>query len=148
MDTRTKAKHFPCRNLRFPSCSHTRELIFSASRDVKEKATMIVARILAYERRKRVARTGTELLLLSLATSVKYLLRRMLPATHPGLQLCPPPSYHSVFNCERKDKILFPSPHTYMYLMPLPNIAPDPAHKKKLKHAHIEDLVSEPTVMI
>ena len=72
---------FPCRNLKFPSCSHTRGLVFSASTDVKEKAAMIVARTLAYERRKRVARTGTELLPLSLAAIVEYLLRRMMAAT-------------------------------------------------------------------
>lgn len=48
---------------------------------MKEKTTMIVARTLAYERRKRVARTGTELLPLSLAATVEYLLRRMMPAT-------------------------------------------------------------------
>ena len=72
---------FPCRNLKFSSCSHTRGLIFSASRDVKEKTAMIVARTLAYERRKKVATTGTELLPLSLAATVEYLLRRMMPAT-------------------------------------------------------------------
>ena len=81
MDTTTKAMCFPCRNLKFPSCSHTRGLIFSASRGLKEKAMMIVARTLAYERRKRVARTGTELLPLSLAATVEYLLWTMMPAT-------------------------------------------------------------------
>ena len=42
---------------------------------------MTVARTLAFERRKRVARTGTELLPLSLAATVEHLLRRMMAAT-------------------------------------------------------------------
>ena len=40
---------------------------------------MIVARTLAYERMRRVARTGTELLPLG-PHAVEYLLRRMMPA--------------------------------------------------------------------
>ena len=42
---------------------------------------MTVARTLAYERMKRVARTETELLPLSLAATVEYLLRKMMAAT-------------------------------------------------------------------
>ena len=53
---------------------HKRTNLLCLYRGVKEKVTIIVARTLVYERRKRVARTGTELLPLRLASTVESLL--------------------------------------------------------------------------